>query len=261
MYNDEYTMEINPEQAFEEFLRNPQFRQELESGIYVYVENRFVINSPQFIIYEDGKPLLTKHAWKNLNECALQFTKKIVHDSTSLSGDNFAPPKPKTILNFNKEGNKLISQECGEWFESHQQMQQEFYAQYDRKEGICDTVCSSTFDLGGWEMMKRFNEIFKVARHEFLRDTKLPEYYWGRIKNYATQKGQPSKEVLTAFVIGNNMPPKMAYDFFERAGKPLSDALDIDSRCDHVICAYLGRPMEEKVKWLRDNGVEIPSTV
>lgn len=68
------TYEINIKEAFKEFVKNKEFKKYLETGNFIYRENRFVINHPKYVTFDkEGRAKLTDYAKKNGKECFVVF--------------------------------------------------------------------------------------------------------------------------------------------------------------------------------------------
>jgi Zn-dependent peptidase ImmA (M78 family) len=68
------TRHISVDQAFYEFSKNDGFRELLQSGMFRYVDNAFIINDPKYIkVDRQGKLKLTAFAINNPQECTLLF--------------------------------------------------------------------------------------------------------------------------------------------------------------------------------------------
>jgi len=71
------TRHISHEHAFSEFSKNDGFRELLQSGMFRYVDNAFVINDPKYVQQvEDGIYKLTPYAINHPQECTLLFEYK-----------------------------------------------------------------------------------------------------------------------------------------------------------------------------------------
>ena len=72
--NRPLTRHISHEQAFYEFCKNDAFRELLQSGMFRYVDNAFVINDQKYVKQnDDGVFKLTTYAIKHPQECILLF--------------------------------------------------------------------------------------------------------------------------------------------------------------------------------------------
>lgn len=83
------TYKISLEQSFDEYSRNEAFREAINSGAFVYMENSYVLNAPPFIqLSEAGRFELTDYAKHNLSECALAFTDRMIikYSGTTMRG-------------------------------------------------------------------------------------------------------------------------------------------------------------------------------
>ena len=68
------TRHISHEHAFSEFSKNDGFRELLQSGMFRYVDNAFVINDPKYVHRaDDGIYKLTAYAINHPQECTLLF--------------------------------------------------------------------------------------------------------------------------------------------------------------------------------------------
>lgn len=71
---DNQTFDIGIKDALFEYATNINFRELLDSGKYVYVDNHFCINHPEYVYYnENGLIKLTEYALSHLDECCLIF--------------------------------------------------------------------------------------------------------------------------------------------------------------------------------------------
>lgn len=65
---------VSLEDVFYEYSTNSDFRSQLDSGRFKYVDGYVVINDDKYIHPdEDGATSLTDYAWENLDECTLSF--------------------------------------------------------------------------------------------------------------------------------------------------------------------------------------------
>jgi len=66
---------ISSEEAFQEFRNNPSFRQLIENGDYLFIENHFVYNTPLYVKADKvGNLSLSDYARAHVDECCLAFT-------------------------------------------------------------------------------------------------------------------------------------------------------------------------------------------
>lgn len=74
-----FSSEITPLDAYELANTNPEFKEVLDADLdlFRFVENRFVINSPKYIIQTNNGLRLTDFAKLNLNECSLEFQNSV----------------------------------------------------------------------------------------------------------------------------------------------------------------------------------------
>lgn len=68
-----YTFVINRKGAFDEYSRNDEFRERIDSGQYIYVDGHICLNDPQYVEYTSQGLRLTKWANAHVDECCLRF--------------------------------------------------------------------------------------------------------------------------------------------------------------------------------------------
>lgn len=79
-YYDKRKHTISFENAARELARNKAFRDTLETGIYAYVDNCFVIRDSKYIYRDDTRKLhLTSFAKAHLDECCLAFISRRIN--------------------------------------------------------------------------------------------------------------------------------------------------------------------------------------
>lgn len=68
------TFLIGVKDAVQLYARSENFRELINSGAYIYIEGRFCINQPEYIVIgEDGKPRFTEYARQHTEACCLRF--------------------------------------------------------------------------------------------------------------------------------------------------------------------------------------------
>jgi transcriptional regulator with XRE-family HTH domain len=68
-----YTFVIDRKAAFAEYLENPDFREYLDSGAFVYADGHICLNDPKYVEYTRYGAKLTKWANAHVDECCLRF--------------------------------------------------------------------------------------------------------------------------------------------------------------------------------------------
>lgn len=72
------TFDISFSDALFEYATNVQFRNLLDTGKYIYVDNHFCTNDPKYIKFDEhGYAQLTQYALSHLDECCLVFDIKV----------------------------------------------------------------------------------------------------------------------------------------------------------------------------------------
>ena len=73
---DDETYTIDEIDGIREYARNPEFRKILDTGLYVYVEGHYCLNTQEFICRDQfGIRHLTPYARVNMDKCCLAFKK------------------------------------------------------------------------------------------------------------------------------------------------------------------------------------------
>lgn len=71
------TFLIGAKDALKLYARDEKFRELIEKGLYIYIEGRFCINSPEYMVPgKDGKPRLTEYARQHTEVCCLRFDRE-----------------------------------------------------------------------------------------------------------------------------------------------------------------------------------------
>jgi hypothetical protein len=98
-------------EAKKEYNRNGDFKEIVQSSLFIYIEGMYVIDNPKYILRKGSNPpTLTPYAWDNLRECALAFIENTptippgLHDE----GENKFGSKPPRdgSKNYNFENQK-----------------------------------------------------------------------------------------------------------------------------------------------------------
>lgn len=71
---------ITPKEMLEEYLRNESFRKLIDTGRYVYVDGHICLNSPEYVVLQGDKLLLTKWANEHVDKCCLRFSRNYIRD-------------------------------------------------------------------------------------------------------------------------------------------------------------------------------------
>ena len=69
----DYTFVIDKKAAFAEYMDNPDFREYLDSGEFIYADGHICLNDPKYIVYTRTGAKLTKWANSHVDKCCLRF--------------------------------------------------------------------------------------------------------------------------------------------------------------------------------------------
>lgn len=101
--NQTYT--IDEQDAIAEYLRNPEFRKVIDTGLFVYAESHYCLNTSQYVYLDhSGYFHLTREARENMAACCLVFEEKYLHKLRVLLGGR--------LLKNPEKGSKRV-QYCG----------------------------------------------------------------------------------------------------------------------------------------------------
>jgi len=70
------TYTITFTEARREYFENERLREILNTGCFIFVESSYVLNSTEYVVYDDEGYLLTEYARSNLEDCALLFEER-----------------------------------------------------------------------------------------------------------------------------------------------------------------------------------------
>lgn len=79
----DYTFVIDKKAAFAEYIGNPDFREYLDSGVFIYVDGHICLNDPKYVEYTRYGTTLTKWANAHVDECCLRFISVYEQDNVS----------------------------------------------------------------------------------------------------------------------------------------------------------------------------------
>lgn len=74
------TFVITPKEMLEEYLRNEQFREIIDTGRYIYADGHICLNEPQYVVRQGKKLCLTEWANAHVDQCCLRFVRTYHRD-------------------------------------------------------------------------------------------------------------------------------------------------------------------------------------
>jgi transcriptional regulator with XRE-family HTH domain len=110
-----YTFVIDRKAAFAEYSKNPDFREYLDSGAFVYADGHICLYDPKYVEYTRYGAKLTKWANAHVDECCLRFISVYEQDNVaeycfgSLNSDEEYNRHYLTLGNNDKGQAKLVS--------------------------------------------------------------------------------------------------------------------------------------------------------
>jgi DNA-binding Xre family transcriptional regulator len=77
-YKDGQTYTIKAQDALYQYAANLEFREVIDSGNYIFVDNHFCINDSKYVrINDSGSPTLTDYALQHIDECCIVFESRL----------------------------------------------------------------------------------------------------------------------------------------------------------------------------------------
>ena len=198
-YYDKRKHTISFENAARELTRNKGFRDALETGIYAYVDNCFVIRDRKYIYRDETGTLhLTSFAKAHLDECCLAFTAHRINRGMQYG-----------MLRYNVEDEAFIT--------GSQVTPDTFSASINAIQKITREM-PATFGGTLVSHMKRKG----VTNEQLAEASLLSARHISRYRN--NPEVSVSLEAVVAICVGLKLHPLFAFDLLKKAGYTLNDS-------------------------------------
>jgi len=243
-----HTQTISTEDVVCEYMRNPEFKVIVDSGLFSYADNHFVINHELYVVkHDDGRRTLTEYAKANISDCALTFTCRNVYVS-----DAGADAANTGILHHanTKELKQSQHFEQGEKNIAVVLQVDELY----RKEEDFTTFCrmrkavTKQFPQMAYGIM----QTQKWNSNIFTRNTLLGEPVYSRIKS--GQLLRPDVRTVVAVCVGLDLDTVLAMELLSSAGHVLTDSHEHHAYF-YIIHSCRGESIHERNEFLKKVGV------
>lgn len=202
------THEITLEEAWGEYLDNSDFRAIVQSGDFLYVGNRYVLNKPEFVHFGiDGRPELTKQAQQNLNECAILFRAVVIYEPSdpSMRGDSkSSTPKKRTAKHYDLNSQGALPKEIIELRERGRRC-------HEKQSAHIKTT---------WGRIYEYLQQEKANPQTFFQRTLLNSSYFTKAKNH--DSSPPSMHIIISIVAGYDWGLHRAEELLKLAGHAFS---------------------------------------
>ena len=198
---------INLGDALKIYESNNDFRNALQSGSFLYVENSYVLNSPQYVREnEAGIYELTEHARQNLFECAITFDDRVIYKS---SGD---------ATRGDSAGRSKI-----------EKRQETEYKPGSQKDGLLGAVQEAKEALQIAEKLPRafgpslasLMKWRKITNEKLAEKTLMSSRTIQRMRGKSDQNHEPG--TVIAVCIGLQLFPRISHDMLSKAGIALRE--------------------------------------
>ena len=106
------TYTIDEQDAIAEYLRNPEFRRVLDTGLFIFAENHYCLNTSQYVYVDHGGYFhLTREARENMSACCLVFEEKYLHKLQVLLGGRLlkSPGKGSKCVQYRGKNGEAVT--------------------------------------------------------------------------------------------------------------------------------------------------------
>lgn len=190
------TFVITPKEMLEEYLRNEQFREIIDTGRYIYADGHICRNEPQYVVRQGKKLCLTEWANAHVDQCCLRFVRTYHRDRRT----HYVFGQLNSDEAYNGRSLALSLQSGAE--DVLQQAQEISRVLLDLPGSFSGTLIAH---------MKRTGITReKLAEESMMSDT--------TIKRMRTSERDLTLDQVIAVCIGLHIPPEYSFDLIEKAG-------------------------------------------
>ena len=190
------TFVISPKEMLEEYLRNEQFREIIDTGRYIYADGHICLNEPQYVVRQGKKICLTEWANAHVDQCCLRFVRTYHRDRKTHYG--FGQLNSDEAYN----GRSLaLSIQSGAEDVLHQ-AQEISRVLLDLPGSFSGTLIAH---------MKRTG----ITREKLAEESTMSDT---TIKHMRTSERDLTLDQVIAVCIGLHIPPEYSFDLIEKAG-------------------------------------------
>jgi DNA-binding phage protein len=226
--------EISQLDAFNIYRNNNDFRRVINTGMFRFIDNQFIINHKKYLTTDDyGRYRLTDYARNNLHECALRFIKKngfydinlIYPGFVAFSLDSSAK---KNSFHFSFDGNESIIDNA----DALQKLQESFNNIFETHYSLNHTFAHSAAVL---MKNKKWNSMI------FKERTLLDDSMYSRI---LSNTRNPSFRTAIAICVGLGVDSLTAIKMLEGAGYTFSPSKEHQAYY-YLFTALQGKSIDE----------------
>ena len=208
------TYTIDEQDAIKEYLRNPEFRRIIDTGLFIYAENHYCLNTSQYVYVDhNGIYHLKREAHENMAACCLVFVERYQHKIQMLLGGRLFKSPGK--------GNKKIEY-CGKNGEAVTTAEGLALRKMLEKQAREMQIVKKTFNQMTVDLMKKhkFTVISLAEATGMSPDT---------IKN---MRNDPDRifdiRELVAFCIALHLPPEVSSEYINASLSKYRNTTDME---------------------------------
>jgi len=225
------TYDISIEEAFEEYLENNEFREIVQSGAFIYIGSRYVINNPENIhIGDNGCFKLTSSAEQNIDKCSLVFEDiEVIEPDDSKRGDSKGSNIKKRKLKYFDYS--IQSEPSKETIKLYRASVELYEKQLDHVKVP-------------WERIHEYLMQEGATAETFSTTTHLNSAYFTKAKNHDVDP--PSMHTIISIAAGYNWDLARTKELLQLAGRDFSPAYKLHNTYFFIISHMHGCSIEEK---------------
>ena len=233
------TYDVEPTDIAISFALNPDFREMMESGRYVYVDSHLCVNNPKYIESRYGIAFMTDYARQHMDECCLTF--KITwrkhkdygvsyYTECGLFREALEEGVVEAVYEHNAF-NKAVNDA-----ESHTQE----FDNYVKQTAAIMSKLPKTFSLTlAYHMDNLHISSHDLAQKSLINVDVIRRYYKG------TAKSIPNIRTVIALCVGLQLPPPFCFDLVRKAKYDFSNGDEEDVAFQTIICTMTKNSINE----------------
>ena len=230
----DYTFVINKKDAFAEYMDNPNFREYLDSGDFIYADGHICLNDPKYITYTRTGVKLTTWANAHVDACCLRFIS--VYEQCNVAEYCFG------ALNSDEEYNRhyliLGDNDKG----------QAKPVSFEEMSNIANSLPNTFHDTLVALMKMKNVTIDQLAEKASMSVETIKRLRRGERKSY-------TMDLVLALCIGLHLPPWLSCELTRRAGLMLRDIPEHRAYRYILDCLFMDS-IDEVQKFLKENKFE-----
>ncbi len=248
--NGHQTRQINLNEAFEEYCKNEQFQEIVNSGRFTYVDGFFVINDEKYIRQQkNGGFELTEYAKNNLFDCTINFTYKLrsnfeIHSSRVQMEILYRMEYSTSYKKLPFYSSNIQNDAVFDKAEALRNLRAEFDAQYEESKKYRKTFSERVYEI---IQIKKWNSTI------FKEKTLLDDMTFSRIKNKPDYT--PNLKSVIAICVGLDLDLTVTNELLRLAGHSLTTSRE-HKAYSYIINAFCGCSIDERNEALEALDVE-----